>query len=216
MWKKPRTSNWTFVCLLKPLLCSWLFQAWQRVNWLDMIKRECSMCGLEQAFNKTFQTCNGRAHEKSIIQRNTIWKRNILKGGKKNLDKNIETIMEETPFPIAKVAIVNKNFKFYTLKRFARKMYIHKWFQVNFFCYIQFLNKNKDINKVFMFSLNFFYNSIVSCCSHACGIKIQGVGKTRFATQKKLMATYQHFKNPNELLVVVLSLLVGLIFIAFF
>jgi hypothetical protein len=66
--KEAKDINLDFcMFILKPLLCSWLFQAWQPVNRPNMIKRECSMCGLEQAFNKTFQTCVMDKHMKNPL-----------------------------------------------------------------------------------------------------------------------------------------------------
>jgi hypothetical protein len=46
----------TKMIALKPLLCSWLHQAWQDVNKPSMIKKEWAMCGLDRAFQKVFQT----------------------------------------------------------------------------------------------------------------------------------------------------------------
>jgi hypothetical protein len=46
----------TKMTVLKPLLCSWLFQAWHHVNQLAMIRKGWTMCGLDRAFNKSFQT----------------------------------------------------------------------------------------------------------------------------------------------------------------
>jgi tryptophan-rich sensory protein len=42
--------------MIKPLLCSRLYLAWQHVNQSCMIKNGWTMYGLDRAFNKNFQT----------------------------------------------------------------------------------------------------------------------------------------------------------------
>jgi hypothetical protein len=46
----------TKMSVLKPLLYSWLYLAWQNVYQPSMIKKGWAMCDLDRAFNKTFQT----------------------------------------------------------------------------------------------------------------------------------------------------------------
>jgi hypothetical protein len=49
-----------------------------------MIKRECSMCGLEQAFNKTFQTCVMDKHMKNLLFKEIPFGKEVdSKGGEK-------------------------------------------------------------------------------------------------------------------------------------
>ena len=45
----------TKMTILKPLLCSWFYLAWQYVNQPSMIKKGWATCGLDCAFNKNFQ-----------------------------------------------------------------------------------------------------------------------------------------------------------------
>ncbi len=60
--------------------------------------------------------CNGRAHEKSTINKNTIWKRSRLKREKIYLDDNIETIMEDTLSQVANIANEQK-FQYFYFKK---------------------------------------------------------------------------------------------------
>ncbi len=53
------------------------------------------MCGLEQAFNKTFQTCVIDEHMKNPLFKEIPFEKELDSKGKKiNLDENIETILE--------------------------------------------------------------------------------------------------------------------------
>lgn len=62
---------------LKPLLCGWLFQAWQHVNMVEMIRIGWSKRGLEKVFDHSFQvdvnSLNSFAH-KQRCSRSTVAK----------------------------------------------------------------------------------------------------------------------------------------------
>ena len=62
---------------LKPLLCGWLFEAWQHVNKVEMIRIGWSQCGLEKVFDHSLQvdviSLNSFAH-KQRFSRSTVAK----------------------------------------------------------------------------------------------------------------------------------------------
>jgi hypothetical protein len=67
------------------------------------------MCGLEQAFNKTFQTHVMGKHMKNPLFKEIPFEKEVeSKGEKKDLDENIETIMEETLSQVANIASEQK------------------------------------------------------------------------------------------------------------
>ena len=78
----------TKMSVLKSLLCSWLYQAWQHINKTYMIKRGWSMCGLDRAFESLFQTSAMEEHMKSSLFKEVKVQK---KFARKRMTKRIQT-----------------------------------------------------------------------------------------------------------------------------
>ena len=87
----------TKISVLKPSLCSWLYQGWQHINKTYMIKRGWSMCGLDRAFESSFQTSAMEEHMKSSLFKEVQGPEEICKekDDETDPDESIEAIMEK-------------------------------------------------------------------------------------------------------------------------
>jgi hypothetical protein len=109
--------------VLKPLLCSWLYLAWQHVNQPSMIKKGWAMCGLDRAFNKTFQTTAIDKHMRNPLFKDVHLQVEIDSNDKEeetDTDMNIQAIMEENLTRVAELSTNNKS-RVSSLKGLARK-----------------------------------------------------------------------------------------------
>ena len=110
--------------VLKPLLCSWLFQAWHNINQLAMIRKGWTMYGLDQTFNKSFQTTVMDEH-----MRNPLFKEEKSQAEEISNDRedetdtniNIQTIMEESLIQGQEIAAINNKCRISILKDLIRK-----------------------------------------------------------------------------------------------
>ena len=116
----------TKMSVLKPLLCSWLYQAWQHINKTDMIKRGWSMCGLDRAFESSFQTSAMEEHMKSSLFKEVRGAEEICKENddETDPDESIEAIMEKNLSLVAATR-ERKRSVVSTMKDQARKRYVH-------------------------------------------------------------------------------------------
>ena len=116
----------TKMSVLKPLLYSWLYQAWQHINKKTMIKRGWSMCGLDQAFESSFQTYAMEEHMKSSLFNEVQGAEEFCKENddETDPDESIEAIMEKNLSFVAATR-ENKRFVVTTMKDRARKKYVH-------------------------------------------------------------------------------------------
>jgi hypothetical protein len=109
--------------VLKPLLCSWLYLAWQHVNQPSMIKKGWAMCGLDRAFNKTFQTTAIDKHMRNPLFKDVHLQVEIDSNDKEeetDTDMNIQAITEENLTRVAELSTNNKS-RVSSLKGLARK-----------------------------------------------------------------------------------------------
>ena len=108
---------------LKPLLCSWLFKAWQHVNKPEMIKLGWAQCGLDQVFNSSFQSSAIEEHTKTPLFKDTPLESSEAEETVETRDEeeidpddNIEGIMEEGLVQVFEFISTNKKSTISSLK----------------------------------------------------------------------------------------------------
>ena len=117
----------TKMMVLKLLLCSWLYQAWQHVNQQSMIKKGQAMCGLDKAFCSTFQTI---AMNKNMrlpqFQETTVQLESDTNDNKDDIDidLHVECIMNENLNRVSEISTLSRK-SISILKGLARKRYKH-------------------------------------------------------------------------------------------
>jgi hypothetical protein len=113
--------------VLKPLLCSWLYQAWQHVNQQSMIKKGWAMCGLDKAFCSTLQTTAMNENMKTpLFKETTVQLESDTKDNEddRDIDLHVECIMNENLNRLSEISTLSKK-SISTLKGLARKRYKH-------------------------------------------------------------------------------------------
>ena len=104
---------------LKPLLCSWLFEAWHHVNKPAMIRRGWAQCGLQQVFNSTFQCTAMEEHMKTPLFKETSFE--SREEEEIDPDDSVEDIMEDGLLQVAEMITTNKYLTISALKSLAQK-----------------------------------------------------------------------------------------------
>jgi hypothetical protein len=114
----------TKMTALKPLICSWLHQAWQDVNKPSMIKKGWAMCGLDRAFHKVFQTNSMDENMKIPLFKEMHMEVENDQNEKKeetDTDLQVESIMDDSLTKITKITAINKRSSVSSLRDLARK-----------------------------------------------------------------------------------------------
>jgi hypothetical protein len=114
----------TKMSILKPLLCTWLHEAWKHINQPIMIKKGWAMCGLDKAFNQTFQI---NAMDENM--RNPLFKEDPIQleinpNDKKDdidTDIHVDIIMSEGLSRAAEITTKNSKSSMSILRDLARK-----------------------------------------------------------------------------------------------
>ena len=119
----------TKISVLKPLICGWLWHAWQHINKPSMIQKGWSMCGLDQAFEPTFQTSAMEEHMKSSLFKEVVDAEQDFREKEDDTDPDlsVELVMERNLCNVANVTAENRRSTVANMKDQARKRYVQSF-----------------------------------------------------------------------------------------